>query len=391
MAGLLPGPGQLPRPGGSGGGGLLLGGTITQCDSFLLHVFFDRGIDQRQRDAGVGLDPARYRFPVLAIPLHEAGVAAAFVVLAAGAHLREHVAHAQFLLAFGVDVDVLHAPADLVAVQRFGAVFLLRGADGFHHQDAADHAAVVVDGADEAFVRQVALAGAVHHFFDVLDHRKLLAVQRKAAGNVALGGVAGGDGVFFRATPPVGHDLLTRVAHFLRRLQRRRRHHAPAAQYHEVRALAANVQPLRLLLGARRRHLDVFQLETVLLGHGVQYRDGFLAVGRAVVQVDDLLAAQFVHAAQALADELDLGGGLAPVAGDQREGVLEGAAILRVGAAEAHGHQRDLVLVGAIHHRVGNAGGHKVEGAGTAVLGFQPLVALHSAVVLVFGLALFVG
>ena len=81
--------------------------------------------------------------------------------------------------------------------------------------------------------------------------------------------------------------------------ERHRVHHAPAAQHDVVGLGAADGQPLRLLLVAGMRHLDLLHLEAKLLGQQLVDRDRLLAVGRAVVEDDDLLALELVDAALA--------------------------------------------------------------------------------------------
>ena len=168
-------------------------------------------------------------------------------------------------------------------------------------------------------------------------------------------------------------------------------HHAPAAQDHPVGLDLADLQPLRALLVARMRHRDVRDGEAVHLRLRVEHRDGFLAVGRVVIDVHDLLALELVHPAFLPADELDLGGVLRPVVGHQREDVREHAAVGRVGAAVADRDHRDLVGGRLLDQRVGDAGRQRMEHrrAGRALV-LQPLVALDAARVVVLGLALLV-
>ena len=250
------------------------------------------------------------------------------------------------------------------------------------------HAPVVIHAADPGLVFHVALVLAVDVLLDILDHRIVGACHVETGGDIALGGGARGNRVLLGAGPPHADDLLPREAHLGRRLERRRVHHAPAAQDHPVGLDLAHLQPLGLLLVARMGDRDVGHLEAVLLRLGVQHRDGLLAVSRVVIDVHDLLALELVHPAFLHADELDLGGVLGPVVGDQREHPGEDAPVAGVGAAVADGHDGNLVLGRLVEDRVGDAGGQGLEHrvAGLALF-LQALIALHAAGVVVLGLA----
>src|SRR5439155_265010 len=300
---------------------------------------------------------------------------------------------AELLQALVVDVQVLDAPAYLLAGHRLALAELrLRRADRFRGDDARDHAARVVDRADARGVLHLPLALLVDVLEDILHPRAAGAGQVVPGGDIALRRVGRGDDVLFGARPPDTDDPVAREADLGGGFQRRRVHHAPAAQDHPVGLDLADLQPLRLLLVARVRHRDVRHLEAVFLRLHVKHRNGFLAVGRVVVDVDDLLALQLVHPAFLHADELDLGGVLRPVGRDQREDVREYAAVGGIGAAVAQRDHRDLVGGRFLDQRVGDAGGQRMDHAragGALVLG--ALVALDAAVVAVFGLALLPG
>ena len=130
----------------------------------------------------------------------------------------------------------------------------------------------------------------------------------------------------------------------LRRLQRHRVHHAPAAQHDVVGLGAADGQPLRLLLVAGMRHLDLLHGEAVFLRQQFIDRDRLLAVGRAVIEHDDLLALELVEAALLGGDVVHDARGLAVGVEQQREDVGEDAAVGGIGAAVVDGDQRHLVL-----------------------------------------------
>src|SRR5262249_56719562 len=101
--------------------------------------------------------------------------------------------------------------------------------------DAVYDAAFVIDRADARdFLHLAALALGVIVFLDVLDHREVGAGHVEAGGDVALGRVARGDGVFLGAGPPHADDVIAREADLGGGLERGRIHHAPAAQDHPV-------------------------------------------------------------------------------------------------------------------------------------------------------------
>ncbi len=252
-------------------------------------------------------------------------------------------------------------------------------------------AAVVVDAADPRRVLHLALALAVDVLLDVLDHGEVRPGDVEAGRDVALGRVARGDRVLFRARPPDADDVVAREADLGRRLQRHGVHHAPAPQDHPVGLDLPDLQPLRALLVARVRDGDVRDREAVLLRLRVENRNGLLAVGRVVIDVHDLLALELVHPPFLRPDELDLGRVLRPVVRDQREDVREDPAVGGVGAAVADRHDGHLVGRPLLDQRIGDAGRQRVHerGAGRPLL-LQALVALDAARVVVLGLALLV-
>ena len=67
---------------------------------------------------------------------------------------------------------------------------------------------------------------------------------------VALGGILGGHRVGLGAGPPHAEHLVARIGDGRRLLERRRVHHAPAPQQHEIGPALADLQPGRLLLDA---------------------------------------------------------------------------------------------------------------------------------------------
>jgi hypothetical protein len=136
----------------------------------------------------------------------------------------------------------------------------------------------------------------------------------------------------------------------------------------------------------------VAHFEAVSLRLRIEHGNRFLAVGRVVIDVHDLLALQLVHPAFLHADEFDLGGVLAPVIGDEGKHPREHAPVGGVGAAVADRHDRDVVRRALVDERIGDARGkrvHERRSGRAALLG--ALVALDAARVVVFGLAFLVS
>ena len=190
--------------------------------------------------------------------------------------------------------------------------------------------------------------------------------------------------------PPHTVHLVARVAGGLRFFQRRRIHHTPAPQQHIVRLGLTHLQPGRFLLHAGCGHRQQLQLETVHLGALLQQRDRLFAKRTVVVDQRNLLALEFVHAAQALANVLDQDVGAGPVAAQQGEVPLEGHAVLRDRQAVANGQQGNLVARCFFGQGKGDAGALRVN-HGDAGAALQTLVAFHAAVGCIGGFAFLEG
>ena len=276
------------------------------------------------------------------------------MVHARGLQRRHEAGGTEFGELLVVDVEVLVAPADLLTGQRLAlAVFFLRLADRLDRDDAVHHATVVIHAADPGLVFHVAQALAVDDLLDVLDHRIVGTGDVEAGGSEALGGGSGRDGVLLGAGPPHAEHLGAREAGLRCRLERGRVHHAPAPQNDPVRTDLADLQPLRLLLVTRVGNGDLLDRESLVCRHAVEHRMRLLAVGRIVVEQDDLLALQVAFLRL---DVLDHRRRLRPVGGDQRKHPRKHPAIGGVGPAVADRHQRDLVVGDLVQHRVGDAG-----------------------------------
>ena len=311
------------------------------------------------------------------------------MIVAAGFHGGEHAQCAHGLLACIVDVQVFQAPAHLLTRDRFAlAELFLRHADRFHPQDAGRHATHVIDGTDARLVGQVALASCVKLLADVVEHG-VVARRIETHRRIALGRVARWNGVFLGTGPPHAQHLVARETVALRRLDGNRVHDAPAPQDHVVRLGLADLQPLRLLFAAGRGDGNLDQLKAVLLGQRFEHGQRLLAEGRIVVKVDDFFPLQLVHAAILVAQVLDHGGRLAPVAGDQRIHVREDLAVGGVRAAVADHRHGDLVLRHAVEDAVGDARGQGFDQGGAALLGFQAFIAFDAARGVIFRFAFF--
>src|SRR3954470_5522728 len=129
----------------------------------LRRVFLYLGAHQ----LAVGLHPVADGLPLGAVPLLELDQARALVIQARDLERRHQADRAQLLQALVVDVQVLDAPAHLLAGDRLALAELgLRIADRLGGNDAGDHAARVVDRAEARFVLELALALVVDEFLD---------------------------------------------------------------------------------------------------------------------------------------------------------------------------------------------------------------------------------
>src|SRR5262249_5379835 len=111
--------------------------AIPRRDAFFLGVLRRRLLDHRAHDRLVGLGPVSDDVPLRSVPLHELDRAAAFVVHARDLERLHESGRPELLDAGIVDVQMLQAPADLVASHRLAlAELALRGADSLGGDDA---------------------------------------------------------------------------------------------------------------------------------------------------------------------------------------------------------------------------------------------------------------
>src|SRR5690242_5206657 len=237
--------------------GLQVFSAVARRDAFFLRVLRGVRLDLGAHELAIGLHPVGDYLPLGAVPLLELDEARALMVHARYLERRHEARGAELFQALVVDVQVLDAPAHLLAGDRLAlAELVLREANRLHRDDAGDDAARVVDRAEARLVLELALALVVHVLLDVAHHREVGARRVEAGGDVALRRGARGQHVFLGARPPHADDLVARVADLRRGLDRGRIHHAPAPQDHPVRLDLADLLPLRLLLVAGMRHGD---------------------------------------------------------------------------------------------------------------------------------------
>src|SRR6218665_2681828 len=130
-------------------------------------------------------------------------LARTLMVFAGSLDLRQQPGCAQLLQTGIGDVQILQAPTHMFATHDLAlAELALRRAHCLYRRQGARYAAVIQRRAYLALVLHIALAGAVDHFLDIGDQRHILARHIPGCAHIALGGVTGGDGVFFRASPP---------------------------------------------------------------------------------------------------------------------------------------------------------------------------------------------
>src|SRR5437016_5482713 len=209
--------------------------AIARREILFLRVGSRRLLDHRTHELAVRLDPVGDRVPLVAVPLQEFHRTAALMIHARHLERLHESGCTQLLQARLADLQILDAPAHLLAGQRLLAELLLGLANRFNRDDAVDDAAVVVDRTDARLIFHLTLKFRVDVLLDVLDNREVGTRDVEAGGNVALGRVTGGDRVLFRARPPPADDTVARIADFGGGFERGRIHHAPAAQDHPVR------------------------------------------------------------------------------------------------------------------------------------------------------------
>src|SRR5574337_2014342 len=148
---------------------LLLFGAVAHRVVKLLALLDSRRLQLRANDLAHGLDPVADNVPLLAGPLLDQGHAVALVVLAGHAERAQEALHAELFQPLLREVEVLVAPAHLLAGERLVPVLRHRGADALHVEHGVDERPVVEHLADLGPVVAVgSLPLVVHVLEDVL-------------------------------------------------------------------------------------------------------------------------------------------------------------------------------------------------------------------------------
>src|SRR5438094_4227573 len=167
---------------------LLLAAVALRVPELL--ALFDGGrLDLRAHDVLHGLDPVRDDVPLLAVPLLDEDGAAALVILARDLYRVGEALHPDLFEALLGQVQVLEAPAHLLARGRLPHGALHRGAVGFGGEHRV-HDAAIVERRAHFFLLAGALA-LVIHVLDDLGVRRPVGTRRMEGGAlVALVAVA---------------------------------------------------------------------------------------------------------------------------------------------------------------------------------------------------------
>src|SRR6476620_8384190 len=118
-------------------------GAVARGDLLLGRVLGRLLLDHRVEDRKIGLVVAGDHLPLLAVPLLDARNVGALVVLTAQLDRADHALEAELLDARGGQIEILEAPANLLAGHRLVAVLLHGGADRLGAKHGVEEAAVV--------------------------------------------------------------------------------------------------------------------------------------------------------------------------------------------------------------------------------------------------------
>src|SRR2546421_11384026 len=208
----------------------------------LLALLDRRGLDLRADDLTHGRDPVRDEGPLRAVPLLDEDRAVPLVDLAGDLDRVHEALHPELFQAWLGEIEVLEAPADLLAGERLVAVLDHRGANRLGGEHRVDDAAVVERRA-HLLLLAAALALVVDELHDVLVHLEGGArrVERRAL--VALRPVAGRDHVGVVRRPPVADEVVHLDALSRRLLHRDLIHDAPARHEDPVGVDSPDLEP----------------------------------------------------------------------------------------------------------------------------------------------------
>src|SRR5690606_35022128 len=188
---------------------LRLHGAVTRRDALLLGVRIRDAPDHRPQDLHVRLVDLGIHVPGLAVPGHDLRTVDAHVVHAARGDRVHEALEAELLDPRLVDVQVLEAPADLLARHRLVAVAAHRLPDRFDRERVADHDAVVVD-LTYCLARAAGLAIVEDGGEVLLMDLALAAGGEQGQGAAALGAITGRYHVGFPARVPDAEELFAR-------------------------------------------------------------------------------------------------------------------------------------------------------------------------------------
>src|SRR5881396_4143900 len=186
---------------------LLLLGAVALRVAGLLALLDGRRLDLRADDVAHRRNPVGHDGPFLAVPLLDEHGPVALVVLAGHLDRMREAFHAHLFEPRLGEVQVLHAPADLLAGERLVAVSRHRGADRFGGEHRVDDTAVV-----ERLADRVLLAAALPLVVDELEEVRVdfeagaRRVERGAL--VTLRAVTGRDHVRLVRGPPVADEVV---------------------------------------------------------------------------------------------------------------------------------------------------------------------------------------
>src|SRR6516165_5233411 len=364
--------------------------TIARGYTFLFRVVQRRFLVHLGQHRPVRLDPVGDKLPVLPVPLLDANLAVALVVVAGECNRHHQPIGTELGDALRCNIEVLVPPLHLLALERLLAELALRSADRLEVVDRVDDAPVVEYLTDLVASRVPAIL-VIDGFEDVLNCVVVLAGAVEGARFIADRRLAGRHDMGLGARPPHADEVIHRVADRPRPLDCGRVHDAPAPHEQPMRSLLANLQPGCRLLDARRRDRVFEEGVAVFLRELFARRDRLLAIGYVDIDEADLLAFELIGAALLVPDIFDQGVGLRPIGRAQGEDIRENRAVTGVGAPITHRDDRNLVGGGTLDQRIGDAGRQRVNEARTGrTLVLEPLVALHTLVVIVAGFALLI-
>src|SRR5207249_4093583 len=193
-----------------------------------LLALFDGGrLDLGAHDVLHGLDPVRHDVPLLAVPLLDEDRTAALVVLARDLDRMREALHPDLVEALLGEIEILEAPANLLAGRRLALGAPHRRTYGLRGEHRV-HDAAVVERRAHLFLLARAFALVVAVLHDVGVHREVGArrVERRAL--VPLGAVTGGNHVGVARRPPVADEVIHLEADGRRFLHGDLIHDAPA-------------------------------------------------------------------------------------------------------------------------------------------------------------------